>query len=374
MGATGEKRNVRRQRSTVEGVILAVLCVALLVFAGVVWRHHANRGDRLEVGDDRGPDYAISTNAAEDTYDFRVPGADLTVRAVVGHEGSKSDVDRYNPTIIKAPQDGLLVGVTWSATTTDRVPTKYLGKHKIGLSVRSRASSIEIDRGVVPERANTPGVDDEKKIVAVPGGVDDVELVVTFEGRTQSLDIADGHLTAGDFATLYATDVDPARGSVSSERTQPPADEVSYLPCGRTFAGQFYRTPYVDGAGWAARGHQWILIEGAGYRLNPPAHWKRGDEAASYVPADPATLKVTADGNGPIKLLDSVTEKEPRTTTNDYLFSAGRAGAAVNVEVVLDVGLKKAEWSPSAPARLKETVRRHTRYPAVVDPPSDIAR
>lgn len=380
-----------KRRGPLAGVMTVV--IAALVAGGVMLVHRHSDNDRLAVGASRQGDYSMGGGYFSGTYGFEVPGAKISVNLETGNRGSKLDDTTYKSTRIKAPRDGLLVHLDWFATSTGGVATKYIGAHEVTsdepagtytgghrtkLSVRSKGNPVTVDPAIVPKPGYGSGgsADDDsnEKVVAVRGALADLELVITFQGRTQSVTLVNGRRVMGDFASLYDATGSKSR-PVSIERDEPgdagAAGAVLRSNCDVLLGGMF-RTPYLDGLGWAAPGRQWILVEGAGYQTEADtARWTDGDHVAYYVSARAPKTTITANGRKPLKALGplTVTSKHGISTTKrDYVFSAP-AGDAVTIDVVTDLRLKRtAQGDPKAPGQQTLKLHRSDSYPAVIDP------
>ena len=94
-------------------------------------------------------------------------------------------------------------------------------------------------------------------VVAVPEGVelDDVHLLVGYDGLEQSVSAADGTREPGPADALYADAQRGGSADCAGGRFQPSVD-----PDLRCRVGEARLLPYVPGPGWAADGRSWLVV------------------------------------------------------------------------------------------------------------------
>lgn len=357
-----------RRRHVISIVLLLAVAVTL---SGLLFARHQAGKDRLAVGDSRRGDYSISDGSFYQSYRFLTPSSSLLVTAQVGHRASLMNDKTYEFTRVKAPQDGQLVHVEWTVSGAPADGMLDASDHTSRLAVRSKKSSVVVDPAIKsPAKASyiSSDNDDQELLVALPGRLDDLQLTLTFQGRTQSVSLASGRRQLGSFSSLYRPQ--GAGGQVSIERDQP-ADVTSDFRwyCDAQLAGMS-RAPYLDGLGWAAAGREWAVVTGVGARVSAqPAEWSDGDHLASYDADGDPKVSVRVNGTRPVKALKSTRPtQQGALPTRDYAFSIA-AGEAVTVDVDAVVPAKRAAGEDRhAPARTTVRVSNSLTLPAVVDP------
>lgn len=352
------------------GLSITVLVVIALAIGGVlIARHQAGEG-RLAVGETRAGGYTVS-GSFYDSYRFSVPGATVTVIADVGDRASRLDDAADDFIRVKAPEDGQLVGVKWSAVPLG--DTSFAGDHVSSLAIRSKDSSVVVDPAVTPAQdASYTSSDDEdhEKLVALPGDVDDLQLTLTFQGRTQSISLVDGRRRMGAFAPYYRSSF--STGVVSIGQDQPSDVASPFRWYGSPVLGGMTRTAYLDGLGWAKAGHEWAVVSDAGWRLGEDAaRWSDGEHLAYYAMDGTPRTAITVNGARPVRALGkaaTTAEHGSRSSTRDYVFSVP-TGDAVTVHLAVTMPAKReAGEDTRAPERTTVRLRSDVTYPAVLDP------
>lgn len=358
-------------------VIGGVVVLALVVGGGLLWRQYDDRG-RLTAGASRAGDYSMSDGYFSESYSLTVPGARILVNVEAGRRGSKLDDATYESTRVKAPRDGLLVHLDWSAVRSGNVDSTLVDAHRSSLRIRSKDTSVVVDRKIVPTTRTSYDDDDrDQKVVALRGDLGDLKLEVEFAGRKQTVSLLSGRRDMGRFASLYGAEVVNNR-VVAIEQDQPTDVRSPFRWYCKALSGRLIRTPYLDGLGWAAPSREWILASGAGARVPAEAAtWRDGEHSAYYSVAEKPTVSVTVAGKKPVKVLSQPQTRasgDISTTSADYVFSA-EAGAAVTTVVTVSVSLERGPRSDAkAPARTTIQPRTTTSYPAVQDPTIGVRR
>ncbi|MBB2894517.1 hypothetical protein, partial [Flexivirga oryzae] len=319
-----------RRRSVIAVALLLVVAVALSAL--LLGRHEDDRG-RMAVGDSLQGDYSLSDATYEHDLSFQLPGSVLSVSVAVGQRASSDETG--GSVEAKAPRDGQLVHVTWSATRSSSDGAPDTGDHASRLAVRSKTTSVVVDRAVkAPAQGSSTAGDDDRNqaLVAVPGDAADVQLTVTFEGRTQSVSLVSGERRLGAFASLYRPR--PASAQVSQTQDQPADERSGYWWFCTAEARLMTRAPYVDGLGWAPAGREWVVVTGAGVHVaDTPAVRRADGRVAEYELDGTPKVAVTIDGDHAVKSTRAVrTHQDGTGTTRDYVFSI-RTGAAATVDV-----------------------------------------
>lgn len=326
--------------------LVAWLALPVLLVVGVAG--YLVFHDRVSAGEVRPAGAYRLTGHKTETFSatFRTPhSSQLRVQVSVG-DGAEGGGDR-----MRAPLGGVLALVSFAApsSTTPEVPTSADAR-PTALSLRSGDRAVEVDGAVKPTSSTDP--EPTTYLVAIPGDVDDLELVSTFAGREQSVRLRTGDRELGDFAAFYR----PASGQpvVSSSSTATPGLKVE-----EPRAGDGIRQPYVEGLGWAAPGREWLVLTEVDYRESIVT-WRSGRTMNTYHPTSAASRKVKVTGNGqpPVKTPDSI----------EGLVFAVPIAEPVVVRIDVSAALSRDYDSVAgSPATATMQVSTSTTYPAVID-------
>lgn len=182
----------------------------------------------------------VVTPAGQLSVAFADPVPELT---------SEETVDRSAK---KPPEGGAFVPIVWSfADDVFGQINRVFGESR----------PLEVQVSVDGEECNVPppsaGPEKTAQYLAVGSAGDEVELRVTYDGVTQTLDAQSGELDKGDAAGLY--DVAAARVKIKDCPIKQWLDDPSYIvhyTCKYTLP---IATPYVVNT-WAKPGHTWVAI------------------------------------------------------------------------------------------------------------------
>ncbi|MBB2892628.1 hypothetical protein [Flexivirga oryzae] len=363
-----------RRRPALWVALLLVVAVALSTVLFV--RHQGDKG-RMAAGTSRPGDYAVSDTSLYRTFQLVVPGASVMINAEVGQRAALVDDKTYDVTRVKAPHGGQLVHLEWSVSGPWLGGAPHTGDHTSSLAVRSRTTSVVLDRAITAPVVGSAGSGDDDRheaLVAVPGELADLQVTVTFQGRTQSISLASGERRLGAFASLYRPRA--AGAQVSLTRDQPTDGQSPYRWFCHAEVNGLTRTPYVDALGWAPAGHEWVVVSGAGVRASDrPAEWIEGGRLAGYERDGKPQVTVTVNGEHPETSVSAAQPTKDRLlTARDYVFSIHTGDAAtVEVEAVVPAKRGKGE-DRHAPARTTVRVGKTLSAPAVVDPAPRVSR
>jgi hypothetical protein len=232
--------------STAGLLVVAAVCAVLLV------RHYrAPSFDRelVDAGDVVAADYAVD---GPWHTEFVVPDARYTVTATAPVAAVPDD-----PTVraSRPPSGGRFLGLRIDGAAGSAAVPQY-DTHDfddaLSLTVRADTTSFPLD----VENDYAGGVDG---YLALPGEPRTLTLVIGYGGRTQSIDLRSGALTKGDFAPLYAAAPKAASCGAGTTTLGTGFTATATATCGVTLR----RLPYVDGAGWAKAGHEWLVVDTA---------------------------------------------------------------------------------------------------------------
>lgn len=127
--------------------------------------------------------------------------------------------------------------------------------------------------------------------VAIPGAGSDVRIEVSFDGVTQTLDVASGRLTRGRAAPLYAAQPTGSHACGTARIAAPYSASPTGFPLSCRLDWQ--RVPWLHDLGWAKAGQAWLLVA---ISTQGPAQIRRG--AATYgVSLSDAPMTVTCDSS-----------------------------------------------------------------------------
>ncbi|MBB2892623.1 hypothetical protein [Flexivirga oryzae] len=357
-----------RRRSV---IAVALLLVAAVALSAVLFGRHEADKDRMAVGESRQGDYALSDGSFNQTYHFAVPGATLSVSAAVGHEASMVDRAAGELVTADAPSGGQLVQLHWTLFRATGEDAFTAGSHASRLVVRSQQTSVLVaSAGVAPARSYSEG----ERLVALSGDLSQLQLTLTFEGRTQSISVATGQRQMGAFAPLYRPVQAGRAPAMAQEQPRDPSSPFVW-ECRAALRGMT-RTPYLDGLGWASQGHEWAVVSAAGAQVaGPAARWTDGDHAASYTAVGTPGVSVTVNGERATtsRRTAGLDDDDP-DPTRDYVVPI-RTGVAAAVRVGVVVSAERDPGADTrAPARTTMRVTTGMDFPAVPDPRSQVSR
>lgn len=374
----------RRSRRLSSGVV-AVVCVAL-----IAWLATSIHSDAEElVAGSQSSDSGSSAGGALPAATVRVPNAVYGLEVFAGRRP-----DAVKPSKDASAEDGYVVSVD-----ARRVGTPAEG-HLAGLMGSSPTQvSARSGRQTCPLATLTPFGESEVTVTGdsgcvMVGDVEDLRVVASFAGREQTLDPRRGALRTGDFAALY-TAGQPRRtfapltsSPASARRTPPAAGGWDWSP--REHLYEVARVPYLAALGWAGRGHEWAVVEGAATgpfysrsaRGSAPesisiSYLDVGSSPAprAYYRAGAATGGLTVNGAPTVRRLraprpDSLSSAPVQGGTT--AFSVAR-GAALDIRAWTAVPVvrepdEKSRRVPGAPARavLRTEMRAHIQPPVLL--------
>lgn len=238
-----DARSRRGRTPLVAGV--GLLLLALVATGGWFW---VNRG-RADVGVVAGDEQVMTERTAQGS--FALPdGREISLSADVGVE---TDGDT------RAPRGGRLVEIEWRTDATQTLPVPagvtVTAPPAVGLSVRAGGRVVDLGDDVANAAPSTRS-EPERRVLALPGDVDDLRVTMTYAGRSQSVELFTGRRDAGAFRGLYRQF---ALGSVDvadSQRQQTGGGLVWTSWVDATWV----RTPYLEGRGWAPAGREWVVV------------------------------------------------------------------------------------------------------------------
>lgn len=201
-------------------------------------------------------------------------------------------------------------------------------------------------------------------LVAVEGApdLDDVTVVVGYDGLDQRVALVDGAREPGPADPLYVAEREP-RGPVTCDVDPAPRGvEVEGLACR---AERMVSVPYVPGAGWAAEGNTWavvpLVVSVTGVATTAPATADRG--AYTVTGADQT---VALGGAPPVTELDVTETGDGASYTSRLVFSLG-ADTPLDLELRRTYALRAD--SGAVPARRELVLDAALRLPATLRPP-----
>ena len=222
----------------------------------------------------------------------------------------------------EAPEGGAFVPIVWSFSDD------VFGQIN---RLFGESRPLEIQVVVDGEKCNvpppSPGPDETAQYLAVASSGDEVELVATYDGVTQTLDGRSGKLDKGDAAGLY--DVAEARVKIKDCPIKQWLDDPSYIvhyTCKYTLP---IATPYVVNT-WAKPGHTWVAINIA-TNLSLFATGSLIDESIANYDVLDATDLSTVQGE---KALGALQERQNAGTLSGILVFdvKGELPTSMNVE------------------------------------------
>lgn len=235
---------------------------ALVVAAGTTWVV-------LRDSDALGPGFvadATSGTAMVHDAEVRLPigtvrlssGAPLDEIAArrVGEDGDGS---------LRAADDAAIVPLSWSFSPS--LSYQDLLAHPNGFSLSLAAGGERTELGALdvdPHAAKDSGLLPEGSFIAVVAGSgEDLELQVTYEGVTQSVEMSSGDVERGRAEELYPDG--PVTYGSKDDCDARRTDESRYVDAG---SGSIYcrvdpltRTPYLPDLGWAEPGRVWSVVD-----------------------------------------------------------------------------------------------------------------
>jgi hypothetical protein len=158
---------------------------------------------------------------------------------------------------------GTFVGIqvelrdTEDAVPVDRLPDATFEDPQFSLVADGDSWELPALGGWADGTEVDPGA--RRQYVAVPGDADEVDLAMTYDGVTQTIDVATADVTIGDAAPLYDAPF-PAPGAPCGDQlwstgTGPVEDAASGC-----FVLSSATRPYVAGLGWAGEGSRWLVV------------------------------------------------------------------------------------------------------------------
>ena len=174
------------------------------------------------------------------------------------------------PSPLQAPDGGSFVRVDVSleedfALPLAAVATPYSQETEVVLRADGRDYPLSGRGGLVLD-PGLPGPQGGSRWVAVAGEPSDLEVRVTVDGETQTVDASDGSVDAGraaDLARLPSPDeVRASEGSPCGKprRLDDSGLSVTYRPSLQCRVQLVLRLPYVDGLGWAEEGREFVVV------------------------------------------------------------------------------------------------------------------
>ncbi len=175
-----------------------------------------------------------------------------------------------------------------------------------------------------------------------PDQIESVQVAVTYDELTQTMEPKSGARDAGAAAALYVAETEEHEASCSRGGFDVSEVQVE-TSC---VIGPAQRTPYLPGVGWAAEDHAWLVVGMAVWVMKATARGTTYEVAR----IDPA---LTVEGGGPLPPDGRLGEvrRDPRRVSATWAFDVPAAGA---VEVGLRLGLvlrKQVSDAPGPAAR-----------------------
>ncbi len=186
--------------------------------------------------------------------DVRVPWGRLQVTITDPLDSVDTDAGT-----VRGPLVGVQVELraTDDTVPVDRIPDASLEDPVFAVTADGEDWELPALTGWVDGVAISPGA--RRQYVAVPRGAEDVEVTVTYDGVTQTIDAATADVSTGAAAPLY--DASFARpGAPCGDQlwsTGAAAVEGVGSAC---FVRSSVTHPYVAGLGWAPEGSQWLVV------------------------------------------------------------------------------------------------------------------
>lgn len=340
------------------GVALSLAVIAGLFFV-VDQRHRADVG-RLADG------YEARSSISSQTLTFLVPTGRVQANLEMDHTASPEESEDDRPDL-KAPHGGRILEVKWSLSGSERYNAtnnvlKVMGDAPVRLSFRTGGTTTVLTERI-EDTAGDYDSDEEGAAFAVDSAAEDLELVATFAGRSQSVRVWDGHRTMGDFAGLYR-EISPGRvrtnDTFSSGREK---DGTGFDWLVTSELGVAQRVPYVAALGWAPRGQEWVVVRSASasaletrFTWNGPGYSDR----VEYRAGDP-TGTLTVNGKAPVRKLGEqppVARREAVTYLPGVLAFAVPYGDALQIRMSYSLPLTQREPETASPDAPKTTVIR----------------
>jgi hypothetical protein len=190
--------------------------------------------------------------------------------------------------------------------------------------------------------------------VAVDGRPDEIESVqvaVTYDGLTQTLDPGAGTREAGAAEPLYA-----------GEPTELPAQcDGSGFDRGRLRVdaacaiGPAQRTPYLPGSGWAADGGSWLVV-GAAVSIEDVTVGGTSYDVTRLEP------RLTVEGDGPLPPYGRYGEvrRDPLRVSGDWAYAVAATGD-LEADLRLELVLAKGDDADPGPRTRRVTVHQSVR-------------
>jgi len=274
-------------------------------------------------GDSLAPGFvADGTSGTEATHEAEVRLPIGVVRLASGaprDEIAARRVGRGGDGTVEAADDAAIVGVSWSFQPSLGYDDLLTHPAAFSLAVTAGGESTDLgEQDVDLHDAVESGLLPEQSLIAVVAGDgDDLGFAVTYEGRTQHVDMASGEVDAGAAAALYPDgpqtygtreDCDP-RSAADPEQVRYVSRADGFLHCR---VEQLVRTPYLPDLGWAEAGRVWQVVEltvttprrvrwlltGARYRVDRgPVTVTLGSGEAVRAPRSPGDGRATVRGS-----------------------------------------------------------------------------
>lgn len=303
---TAQRR--REQLRTVSILLTVVLVIAALVLLERVVSEanddttSADVGDAVPLGTElHGLQRTVQLPSAEVTVTVSDPVRSLDTRVL--EESGDHD-------LLTAPDDGALVPVSWRVRGIGGVLGHQPDPNPIDLRLLAGDERIELDSVLLEDSSDLrSAVDPTSVAVALDEDVtaDDLTVEITYDGLTQTIDVASGELDTGAARALYEDPVTYATGCDVGDRDTARQCTVS-APSGSPMrpddasitAGHVRLTPYDPERGWAEEGKLWAVV---GLRLSGTGDLESASGAQRTVRRQNAP-DVTLDGRSPVRTDD----------------------------------------------------------------------
>lgn len=239
---------------------LAILVIVAVVVGVFVW---GGRDEQLRarVGQAFDAPFSFNSDVEVTSRTLRLPYGEVDVDTTAPQSSAPSGLNSEDRT---APDDGSFIGVYVRSSGSERLPLPAVGdtettaKTEVALVVAGRTY-------VIPPRFRSPATEPVNRFawVAVQGSPRDVQVAITYDGVTQSVDARSGKRTTGAAAPLYrlatlktqrTAKECGAPVTVSDRFRIDPEDEIR---CSVQVLGAL---PYLAGRGWAAKGTVWFSV------------------------------------------------------------------------------------------------------------------
>jgi hypothetical protein len=235
----------------------SLVSLASLALAGSVL---SACGDSSAYGDDDPIPAAAGVSITGTQGRFMLPTGSLTV--TVGPAQSTLSADETEEGEDRdAPDGGRYVPVSYVFEAAADLPGRaIIARHpqETTVTVQADGASVELPAPYDVAGQGLTGSFSEELFVPVSGSEPSVTVAATYDGLTQTFEVASGEVESGAAAPLYEASTN--RDADCSTMVADPVDAHPRVSCEATVE----EVPYVPGQGWAADGSTFVAV---GYRL-----------------------------------------------------------------------------------------------------------